>query len=60
MKILRLSKDKKIAGVCGGVAEYFGINPIWVRLAWILITLMAASGLIAYIICWWLMAPAEE
>ena len=60
MKILRLSKDKKIAGVCGGVAEYFKIDPTWVRIAWLLITLMWGAGLIAYIVCWLLMSPAEE
>lgn len=34
-KLYRSEKDKKIAGVCGGLAEYFDIDPTLVRLAWI-------------------------
>ena len=39
-----------IAGVCAGVAEYFGWDPTWVRLGWTLFTLLGGSGLILYLI----------
>ena len=42
--------DKKISGVCGGIAEYFEIDPTIVRLAWILFTALGGAGIIAYII----------
>ena len=42
--------DKKICGVCGGVAEYFDIDPTLVRLAWVVFTLLGGSGILAYII----------
>lgn len=44
--------DKKISGVCGGIAEYFDIDSTVVRLAWIIITLISGviPGLIAYIL----------
>ena len=42
--------DKKICGVCGGIAEYFAIDSTIVRLAWILFTVLGGSGIIAYII----------
>ena len=53
MKKLYLSaKDKKIAGVCGGLGEYFGIDPTWFRVLFVLITLFWGFGLIAYLVMW--------
>ena len=51
-KKLYLSKDKKIAGVCGGIAEYFDVDPTIIRLAWVLLTVftMFFVGMVAYII----------
>ena len=49
----RLSKssvDKKIFGVCGGIAEYFSIDPTVVRLVWALLFFCAGTGFLAYII----------
>lgn len=39
-----------LCGVCGGIAEYFNIDPTLVRLVWVLITLMGGAGILAYII----------
>ena len=39
-----------LCGVCGGIAEYFGIDPTLVRLVWVIITLMGGAGILAYII----------
>ena len=50
-KLYRSSRNKVIAGVCGGVAEYFNIDPTIVRLLWILFCCMGGSGILAYIIC---------
>ena len=50
-KLYKINEGKKICGVCGGVAEYFDIDPTIVRLAWILFTAPGGSGIIAYIIC---------
>lgn len=38
------------AGVCGGIGEYFGIDPTWIRLAWVVFCLAGGSGILAYII----------
>ena len=52
-KKIYLSKtDKKIGGVCGGVAEYFAIDSTLVRLLLVLFALMGGSGVLAYIIAW--------
>ena len=49
-KLYKSSTDKKLAGVCGGIAEYFNIDPTLVRLGWVLFSLLGGSGLLAYII----------
>ena len=41
---------KMVCGVCGGIAEYFGLDPTLVRLAWIIFSAMGGSGIPAYII----------
>jgi len=43
-------RNKKIAGVCSGIAEYFGWDPTVVRLAWVIFMLAGGSGILAYII----------
>ena len=40
-----------LCGVCAGVAEYFGIDPTVVRLAWVLFCALGGSGVLAYLIC---------
>lgn len=49
-KLYKSQTDKKIAGVCGGVAEYFGIDSTLVRLIWVACSVLFGSGLILYII----------
>ncbi|AQS06923.1 PspC domain-containing protein [Clostridium beijerinckii] len=43
--------DKKLAGVCGGIAEYFGLDSTLVRIGWAILIVCAGSGLLLYIIC---------
>ena len=50
-KLYRSNTNKKLCGVCGGLAEFFNIDPTIVRLIWALITLFAGAGLLAYIVC---------
>ena len=50
-KLHRSRTDKKICGVCGGVAKYFNIDPTLVRLGVALFTLFGGCGLLAYIVC---------
>ena len=48
----RYSNDKKIAGVCGGVARYFDLDSTLVRAAWLLCSLLWGAGLVAYAVLW--------
>ena len=50
-KLYRSKKDKKVAGVCAGLAEYINVDATVVRLIWAIATLFAFVGLLAYIIC---------
>lgn len=49
-RLCKINNGKVISGVCGGIAEYFDIDPTIVRLAWIVFTAAGGSGFIAYII----------
>lgn len=49
-RLYKSNTDKMFAGVCGGIAEYFGIDPTLVRLGWVVFCAMGGSGIIAYII----------
>ncbi|MCB8569062.1 PspC domain-containing protein [Faecalibacillus faecis] len=49
-KLYRSRKDKMLAGICGGLAEYFDVDPSLVRLASVLLCLYAGTGLLVYIL----------
>ena len=50
-KLYRSATDKKLAGVCAGIAKYFSIDATVIRLIWAVAILCAGTGLLAYIIC---------
>ena len=50
-RLYRSRKEKMFAGIAGGIAEYYDLDPVLVRIAFVLITLLHGAGLIAYIIC---------
>ena len=51
-KLYRLENDRKIAGVCGGIAEYFDLDPSIVRIAFALICLLYGFGIVLYLLMW--------
>lgn len=57
-KLYRSRNNRLIAGICGGLAEYFNIDPIIVRLITLILVLSFGSGLVAYIIAW-IVVPEE-
>lgn len=54
-KKLTLSKDKVFAGVCGGVAEYFELDPVIVRFVWGISFFGAGIGLLPYLLLWFIL-----
>ena len=60
-RLYRDPDDKVLGGVCSGMSAYFGINdPIWLRLAFILITVSGGAGLLIYIVLWIVMPEAKS
>jgi Putative stress-responsive transcriptional regulator len=58
-KLYRSKKYRIVAGVCGGIGEYFKVDPTLIRLLWVLISVMGmGSGVVAYIIAW-IIIPEE-
>lgn len=57
-RLVRSKKDRMLAGVCGGIADYFDIDPTLVRLFWVLFTFFGGSGILAYVICWLIIPEA--
>lgn len=51
-RLFRSTTDRKIAGVCGGMGEYFDIDPVIIRIIWVALVFGAGIGLLAYIIAW--------
>ena len=49
-RLYKINRGKMVDGVCGGIAEYFGLDPTLVRLAWIIFSAMGGSGMPAYIL----------
>ena len=59
-KLYKINAGKKICGVCGGIAEYFNIDPTLVRIGWTLLAVCAGCGVLAYIICAIIMPEKPE
>ncbi len=51
-RLYRSVSDRKIAGVCGGVAEYFGLDSVLVRVLWVMSCFFGLFGVLAYIVAW--------
>ena len=54
-RLTRSTTDKRIAGVCGGLAEYFGVDATAVRLLWVILSILGGAvigGVIAYALAW--------
>lgn len=58
-RIYRSETDKVIGGVCGGMGDYFSIDPTWIRILFVLSIFANGIGLIAYIIGW-IVIPAQR
>ena len=50
-KLYRSKHDRKLVGVCGGLAKYFTLDPVLVRVLWAVISIFYGAGILAYIVC---------
>jgi len=61
-RLMRSQTDKRIAGVCGGLADYFDVDPTIVRVSWVILSIIAGAvvfGIVAYAVAW-LIIPAPR
>lgn len=60
-KIYRRSDDRIISGTSSGIAEYFSIDPVLVRVAWVILFFITAGfpTILGYLLAWWLIPDAE-
>ena len=49
-RLYKSNENKMLDGVCGGIAEYFDVDPTLVRLGWVLFCALGGSGILAYVI----------
>ena len=61
-RMYRSEKNRQIAGVCGGIAEYFHIDPMAVRLGWVVVTILSGfvPGVLAYLVAAIVVPVASE
>ena len=59
-RLYRSLRDKQIAGVCGGIAEYFSIDPVLVRVVFVILALVGGGGVLAYFVLWIVVPRSPE
>ena len=64
-RLMRSATDRRVAGVCGGLAEYLGVDPTVVRLAWVVLSIYPGAiicGVLAYLVAWFVIpsSPAPR
>lgn len=59
-RFFRNPEDKVLGGVASGIAAYFDLDPVWIRLAFVLMVLAGASGILIYIILWIIIPEAKS
>jgi phage shock protein C len=57
-KLYRSKTDRKLAGVCGGLAQYFNIDPTLIRVLFVVLAILGGSGLVLYLALW-IIVPNE-
>jgi phage shock protein C len=59
-KLMRSKDDRVIAGVAGGLAQYFNLDPTLVRVAWVVAVVFGGFGFLAYVILWIVLPEGEQ
>lgn len=61
-RLMRSATDSRLAGVCGGIAEYVDADPTVIRLVWVVLTIFTGVifGILAYVVAWIIMPLAQQ
>jgi phage shock protein C len=57
-RLYRSRKDRILGGVCGGMGNYFNLDPVLIRVIWVVLLFAAGVGFLAYILSW-IIIPEE-
>jgi len=57
-KLYRSRSDRKLAGVCGGLAAFFSLDPTLIRVLFVILALAGGSGIVIYL-AMWIMVPSQ-
>ncbi|HSI94020.1 MAG TPA: PspC domain-containing protein [Jiangellaceae bacterium] len=58
-RLTRSTSDRMVAGVAAGLANYFDIDPVIMRVLFVALAIFGGGGLILYLVCWFLMPPED-
>lgn len=56
-RLYRSTSDRILGGICGGLGEYFAIDPIWFRIGFVMLALGGGSGVLIYLLMWLIVPP---
>lgn len=59
-RLYRSNSQKVVAGVCGGLGEYFSVDPVWFRIGFVLLALGGGSGVLIYLLMWLIVQPQPD
>ncbi|MDI9609171.1 MAG: PspC domain-containing protein [Candidatus Verstraetearchaeota archaeon] len=59
-RLYRSNSNRILGGVCGGIAEYFNVDPVIIRLIWIVFTVIYGFGILLYLIAWVIIPRSPE
>ena len=56
-RFYRSNSQRVVAGICGGLGEYFAVDPVWFRLGFVVLALGGGSGILIYLLMWLIVPP---
>ena len=59
-RLYRSSSERVLAGICGGLGEYFALDPVWFRIGFVVLALGGGSGILIYLLMWVVIPPAPD
>lgn len=59
-RLYRSNSKKVVAGICGGLGDYFAVDPVWFRIGFVVLTIGGGSGILIYLLMWLIVPPEPE
>lgn len=59
-RLYRSNTQRVVAGICGGLGEYFAVDPVWFRIGFVVLALGGGSGILIYLLMWLIVHPAPD